>query len=111
MDRETITIKDVQTGMVLAEAILGEGVQLFEGAWYFDRHAVDMTHLVISERTYTCHYKGVCYWIDLDASHHKARDVGFIYFDLKEGYEFLKNKIAFYAGQRQATVEKATVIK
>ena len=109
MSTETIIIKDAKTGDVLASAIEGAGVQLFEGTWYFDREFVNMTHLVVTERIYICPYKGVCYWIDLEAPDHQAKDVAFTYFDLKPGYEFIQDRVGFYAGHREATIEESHI--
>jgi uncharacterized protein (DUF427 family) len=105
MNRRKIQIQEIASGRLLASAETSNGVQMFEGAWYFKPTAVDMTYLVITERTYTCPYKGVCAWIDLAAPDHQAENVAFTYFDVKEGYEFIRNKIAFYAGRRPATME------
>ena len=110
MNQERITIKDSVTGDVLAAAVYPDSVMLFEGTWYFDRKDVDMTHLVVSERTYICPYKGVCYWIDLEAPHQQVSEVAFTYFEIKPGYEFIQDKIGFYAGRRQATVEEAVLL-
>ena len=108
---ELITIKDAKTGAVLASARRSQGVTFFEGAWYFERDQVNLTHLRISKRTYTCPYKGVCYWIDMEAPTHQVRDIGFTYFDTKKGYEFIENKIGFLSGKREHTVEEATLIE
>ena len=65
-----------------------------------------MKHLVITDRTYTCSYKGTCYWIDLVTPGHQRQNVAFTYFQVHKGYEFIKDKIGFYAGQREATIEE-----
>lgn len=106
---EIITIKDAKTGAVLASAAEMAGVLLFEGAWYFDRSQVDMTQLVVTEDIYVCPYKGSCYWINLEAPGHFAEHIGFTYFVTKPDYEFVRNKIAFYAGVREHTVEESAV--
>lgn len=106
MDERTITIKDRKTNDVLALAKVGEAVRLFEGTWYFAPEAVDMTHLVKTGRTYVCPYKGTCYWIDLNAPDHQALNVAFTYFQVNPGYEFVKDRIGFYAGRREATVQE-----
>ncbi|MCP4363576.1 MAG: DUF427 domain-containing protein [Chloroflexi bacterium] len=108
MNRRTITIRDNFSGKMLATAEENGGVQLFEGAWYFDRDAVDMSNLTITDRTYICPYKGVCYWIDLDMPGHQATNIGFTYFEVKSGYEFIQHKIGLYAGKREATEQTAT---
>jgi uncharacterized protein (DUF427 family) len=109
MSQEVITIKETEREAVLASAPEGEGVRLFEGAWYFDPDAVDATHLVVTDRTYVCPYKGTCYWIDLNMPDHKAENVGFVYFDVYSGYEFIKDQIAFYTGRREATYEETSL--
>lgn len=109
MSQEVITIKETQAQKILAVGMESVQVQLFEGAWYFDQDCVDMTHLVVTDRTYVCPYKGTCYWIDLDMPHHQAKDVAFTYFDVNPGYEFIQNKIGFYAGPRADTFEESHV--
>lgn len=106
MSGDTVTIRNRFTGEVLASAEKRNGVRLFEGAWYFEPDKVDMTYLVVSERTYTCPYKGICYWIDLRMPEHQAEDVAFVYFKVNPGYEFVKDQIGFYAGTRGATAEE-----
>jgi uncharacterized protein (DUF427 family) len=103
MDERIITIKDRKNDAVLASGKVGEAVRLFEGTWYFAPEVVDMTHLVVTERTYICPYKGTCYWIDLNSPEHQAQNVAFTYFQVKPGYEFVQGKIGFYAGRREAT--------
>jgi len=106
MSGDSVTIKNRFTGEVLASAMKTNGVRLFEGAWYFEPDKVDMTDLIVTERTYTCPYKGICYWIDLQTPEHQAENVAFVYFKVNPGYEFVKDQIGFYAGMRGATVEE-----
>jgi uncharacterized protein (DUF427 family) len=106
MSLDTVTIKNRFTGEVLASAKKLEGVRLFEGAWYFDPETVDMSHLVVTKRTYTCPYKGICYWINLEMADYKAEDVAFVYFKVSPCYEFVKDRIGFYAGVREGTIEE-----
>jgi uncharacterized protein (DUF427 family) len=103
MINNSVTIKAKQSGATLATAVKGAGVHLFEGAWYFDQDKVDMTHLTVTDRIYTCPYKGRCYWLDLETDDGRVQDVAWTYFDLKPGYEFIQDQIAFYAGSRAAT--------
>ena len=106
---EVITIKDAKTGVILASAEEAKGVLLFEGAWYFDQDKVDMTDLVITEDIYICPYKGTCYWIDLNSPGHSGKHIAFTYFEVEPGYEFVQDKIGFYAGIREHTVEESAV--
>ena len=105
MAERTMTIKANKIGGILASGKVGEAVRLFEGAWYFVPEAVDRTHLVVTERTYICPYKGTCYWIDLKTPDHQAQNVAFTYFKVNPGYEFVKDQIGFYAGRREATTQ------
>ena len=103
----TIKIRDAHNGALLASATKGAGVQLFEGAWYFDQEFVDVSQLVVTDRTYICPYKGTCYWIDMEgADGHTCENIGWIYFRVDEGYEFVRDRIGFYAGKREATFEE-----
>jgi len=107
MPEQIIQIKIAQTDEILATGKREQDTQFFEGAWYFDPEAVDMTCLEISQRTYTCPYKGVCYWIDLKLPGHPTiENVGFTYFKTKQGYEFIQDKIGLYYGQREATYQE-----
>jgi len=64
---------------------------------------------VVTRRTYTCPYKGTCYWIDLVApSGDVFRDVGWVYTQPRPGYEYIQDKIGFAFGMRSGVmVEKS----
>ena len=109
-ERRIITIHNRTTHQQIAQGIAGKTVQLFEGVWYFDKSSVDTTDLIMSERTYVCPYKGVCYWIDMVTSAGIVPDVGFTYFEVRPGYEFIQDKIGFYAGLREATIQETAVL-
>lgn len=99
-----VMIKESATGIVLAEGVLDETVRQIESGWYFPPESVDMTYLQITQRTYTCPYKGVCYWIDLDAPDMHAQNVAWVYQNPKRGYEAIKGYIAFNRKGSPATV-------
>ena len=63
-----------------------------------------MEHLVITERTYNCPYKGVCLWIDLVSPDKTARNIGWVYREPYPTYDFIKGKIAFYASDTDGTI-------
>lgn len=109
-EKRIISIRETHYKACLASGIEDEQVQLFEGTWYFNADLVDMTNLVITERTYICPYKGVCYWIDLNAPEHQAENVAFTYFDVNPGYEFIKDKIGFYAGRQKNTYQETSTL-
>src|SRR5690349_15520969 len=104
----SLTIKERSTGSIIATGAENENVRVFEGAWYFNPELVDMQYLHVTQRTYTCPYKGVCYWIDIETPKGKVQNVAWVYRDPKKGYERIQNRIAFYQGNRQGTIsEKA----
>ena len=109
MGNRIITVREKSSEELIAEAVESEGAVLFEGAWYFDRAHVRMNPLLVTERTYICPYKGVCYWIDLAAPDQQKENVGFTYFEVNPGYEFIRDKIGFYAGDREATIQRAKI--
>lgn len=103
----SLTLKARQTGIVLASGG-ADAVQPFEGNLYFAPEAVNLELLRVTERTYTCPYKGVCYWIDLDAPGALARNVAWVYRAPKPGYEFIRDQIGFYGRDTAAvTIEGA----
>jgi len=61
-----VVIKETGSNAVIAQGEENTQVRAFEGNWYFQPETVDMGKLEITSRTYTCPYKGTCYWIDLN---------------------------------------------
>jgi uncharacterized protein (DUF427 family) len=102
----TISIES-NSGLRLAQGAEPTGVFRFEGNWYFAPDGVAMQHLQETTRTYTCPYKGLCYWIDLVENGQTSQNVAWVYRQPKPGYEQIKDHIAFYAGKRPATREVA----
>jgi uncharacterized protein (DUF427 family) len=98
------TIKKRKDESVVASGVPNETVQDFEGNWYFAPDSVDMQSLKVTDRTYTCPYKGVCYWIDLELSDARVTNIGWVYRNPKPGYEFIKDQIGFYTRNTEATV-------
>ena len=100
-----LVIKEKNSDAVIASGSPSDNsARIFEGNWYFEPKAVDMTHLVVTERTYTCPYKGVCFWIDLEAPGLSAKNVAWVYNTPKPGFEMIKDQIAFYARDTAGTV-------
>lgn len=98
------TIRERANGTVLASGVLNETVHQIEDGWYFDPHTVDLEHLRITERIYTCPYKGVCHWIDLDTPQTRAQNVAWVYQNPKSGYESIKGYIGFWNRDTQGTI-------
>lgn len=76
---------------------------ILENNWYFAPDQVDMGQLKITDRTYTCPYKGVCFWVDLETPELKARNIGWIYMNPNPGYEQIKDWIGFYSRETSGT--------
>jgi uncharacterized protein (DUF427 family) len=73
----SITIREKDSGTALAEADEGPSLAKYEGNWYFDPAAVRSDVLRVTERTYTCPYKGTCNWVDFVGSDGRTvKDVG-----------------------------------
>lgn len=107
LETTIITIEDATRQTPLATGELGKTVIVEEGSYYFDRAQVEMGNLQITDRLYTCPYKGVCNWIDLMGANGKViKEVGWVYPNPKRGYEHIKDRIAFYPGIRTGTVAK-----
>jgi uncharacterized protein (DUF427 family) len=88
---------------VLAEGVENEQVRVFEGNLYFAPEAVNSENLKVTDRTYTCPYKGVCYWIDLEGPGGLSANIGWVYREPKVGYEFIKDQWAFYNRETAGT--------
>jgi uncharacterized protein (DUF427 family) len=102
-----LVVKERQTGEVIASGNENEQVRAFEGNWYFQPDTVTMDHLRVTERTYTCPYKGVCYWVDLvDADQKVTQNIGWVYRQPKAGYEFIKDQFGFYARATEGTLSE-----
>lgn len=96
------TVKSRASDEIIASGHFGHDVRDFEGNWYFTPETVNMRHLKVTDRIYTCPYKGVCYWIDLETKDGTVTNVAWVYRNPKPGYEFIKDQIGFYARNTQA---------
>jgi uncharacterized protein (DUF427 family) len=101
-----VRIIEKSTGKVLADAS-GDRVQKVEGNWYFDPSAVS-NDLQMSSHDYTCPYKGKCYYADFVDTPRRVIDVAWVYGSPKSGWEHIKGKYGFYAGDRAATRDEVT---
>jgi uncharacterized protein (DUF427 family) len=93
----TITVKDITRDEIIAQR--DDALQL-EGGYYFGPDQVVQDHLIVTQRTYTCPYKGTCQWIDLESPTGIIHDVGWIYTRPLPGYEYIQDKLAFAYGLR-----------
>ncbi len=101
----SVIIREKTSETVLAEAHeMGKDVVNYEGNLYFDPVAVVPAVLRITEKTYTCPYKGTCHWVDyqgLDGA--TVANVAWVYANPKPGHEIIKDRYGFYAGSRGPT--------
>jgi uncharacterized protein (DUF427 family) len=103
-----VTIRERESGTSLANADEGPMLAKYEGNWYFDPSAVQTGVLRISERTYTCPYKGTCNWVDFVGSDGRTvHDVAWLYPKVKPGHELIQGRYGFYSGSRNATQEES----
>ncbi len=88
-----MTIKNRVSDEVIAS---GDAPLRFEGNYYFDEEDVDMEQLEVTQRIYTCWYKGRCFWVDLKKKDGSVQqNVAWIYREPSPGYEQIKDKIGF----------------
>ncbi len=100
----TITVRDVTRNEIVAQGKQDQNVILLEGSFYFAPDEVKRDHLIITQRTYTCAYKGICQWIDLDSCDGVIPNVGWVYTRPSAKYEYIRDKIAFAFGMRPGIV-------
>lgn len=98
-----LVIKEKLNGTVIASGVEDQTVTIFEGHWYFSPEVVNMTHLRVTERTYTCPYKGVCYWVDLVSPEITTKNIGWVYRHPLPDYQFIKDQFGFYARDTNGT--------
>ncbi|HTC31662.1 MAG TPA: DUF427 domain-containing protein [Candidatus Acidoferrum sp.] len=101
-----VRIYEQRTGALLADAS-GDQVIKSEGNWYVDAAAVSKK-LQMSSHDYTCPYKGKCYYADYVDGPIRAIDVAWVYGDPKSGWEQIKGRYGFYAGERSNTRDEVT---
>src|SRR5262249_37744298 len=104
-----VTISENKSGTHLARADEGPSLVKYEGNWYFEPAAVATDALRVTERTYTCPYKGTCNRVDYVAPDGQVvRDVAWLYPTVKPGQEVIQGRYGFYAGSRGATREESS---
>jgi uncharacterized protein (DUF427 family) len=101
-----VRIIEKTTGTVLADAS-GDRVQKVEGNWYFDATTVS-PKLIMSSHDYTCPYKGKCYYADFVDEPRRVIDVAWVYDNPKPGWEHIKGKYGFYAGDLAKTKDEVS---
>jgi uncharacterized protein (DUF427 family) len=103
-----VTIRERESGTPLAKADVGPSLAKYESNWYFDPAVVESGLLTVTERTYTCPYKGTCNWVDyVGPDGRTVRDVAWVYPKVNPGHELIEGRYGFYAGNRSATTEES----
>jgi hypothetical protein len=70
--------------------------------------AAEADRLRVTERTYTCPYKGTCNWVDyVRPDGRTVPDVAWLYPKVKPGHELIEGRYGFYAGTRGSTKEES----
>lgn len=98
-----VTIIDKDRQQPIAQGNLDADALAFEGNFYFDAENVNMENLIVTDRIYTCPYKGYANWIDLKTPDGVIKDVAWVYNDPKPGYTQIKGRIGFYSTNRAGT--------
>lgn len=105
----SVSIRENGSGTVLAEAETKDQVLSYEGNLYFDPAAVRRDVLRMTERTYTCPYKGTCHWVDFAGPDGRTvKDVAWVYANPKPGHEAIKGRYGFSSGRRGATRQEGS---
>lgn len=102
-----VTIKERSSGLVLADA-KDAAVQKIEGNWYIDPGSVSQELLETTTHEYHCPYKGRCFYVDYVHDATRVERVAWIYDDPKTGWEHIKGKYGFYAGEAATKIGKTT---
>lgn len=101
-----VTIRERRSRDSLASGELGQNVVKYEGNWYFVPESVERDRLRVTERTYTCPYKGTCNWVDyVGPDETVVQNVAWVYPDPKPGHEIIRDRYGFYPGTRGATTQ------
>jgi uncharacterized protein (DUF427 family) len=105
VDTLSVAILEKDSGAVLAEAGESAGVLVrYEGNLYFAPDAVTPEVLKVTDRTYTCPYKGLCHWVDyVGPDGRTVKDVAWVYDNPNPGHEVIRGRYGFYAGNRGPT--------
>ena len=101
-----VRIIEKTTGALLADAADGQA-QKVEGNWYVDPAAVS-SKLALTQHDYTCPYKGTCHYADYVDGMTKVPDIAWVYGEPKSGWEHIKGRYGFYAGDTRKTRDEVT---
>jgi uncharacterized protein (DUF427 family) len=89
--------KAVWNGEVIADS---DDTVMVEGNHYFPAEAVEHRYLRASEKTTTCHWKGVASYYDVIVDGQVNSAAAWYYADPKDKAAHIKDRIAFWGGVR-----------
>ena len=100
-----LLVEESTSGKRLVNAGPGDFREI-EGNWYVDPIAVNAAHLELTSHEYVCPYKGRCHYVDFVDGDRRVARVAWVYDDVKDGWEHIKGKYGFYAGETAAKLGK-----
>lgn len=69
---------------------------LLEKNFYFAPELIDPERFIVTDRLYTCYYKGTCNWVDLKVDGRYLPDVAWVYPETLPDYEHIAGWYGFY---------------
>jgi uncharacterized protein (DUF427 family) len=62
--------------------------------------------LQLTDHEYVCPYKGRCHYVDFVSGNTRVSRVAWVYDEVKPGWEHIRGKYGFYAGETAAKFGK-----
>lgn len=90
-----VCVKLNKTGEILVRADHADQLIQLEENWYFHPSLIDQDKLHISDRLYTCPYKGTCNWVDFEQTGIYIPDVSWVYPEPFPEYSNITNWYGF----------------
>ena len=91
-----VCVKLKKNGATIISATQLDQVTRLEGNWYFHPSLIDQISLVVTDRLYTCPYKGTCNWVDYEKSGLYLPDVAWVYPETLPDYTHIAGWYGFY---------------
>jgi uncharacterized protein (DUF427 family) len=88
-------MKAIWNGAVLADS---DDTIVLEGNHYFPRESLAREHLVESEKTSWCPWKGTASYFHVEAGGERNRDAAWVYRDPRRRAEKIRDRVAFRHG-------------
>lgn len=91
-----VCVRLTRSGEVILRADRPDQVVRLEGNWYFHPSLVNRERFVVTDRLYTCPYKGTCNWVDYELGKLYLPDVSWVYPQTLPGYKHIAGWFGFY---------------